>query len=103
MGIQHVKGILIYGAPGTGKTLIARKIGEMLNAVEPKVINGPEILNKYVGESEKKMRELFVDAEEEYKERGDDSELHILIFLQIDAICKQVAEPACVCLDGENS
>ena len=89
MGIQHVKGILIHGGPGTGKTLIARKIGEMLNAKEPKVINGPEILNKFVGESEAKVRELFADAEVEYAERGNDSDLHILIFLQIDAICKQ--------------
>ena len=61
----------------------------MLNAREPKVINGPEILNKFVGESEAKVRELFIDAEVEYAERGEDSDLHILIFLQIDAICKQ--------------
>ena len=47
MGIKHVKGVLLYGPPGTGKTLIARKIGEMLNAKEPKIVNGPEILNKY--------------------------------------------------------
>ena len=51
MGIKHVKGVLLYGPPGTGKTLIARRIGEMLNAKEPKIVNGPEILNKYVGES----------------------------------------------------
>lgn len=45
LGIQHVRGILLYGPPGTGKTLIARQIGKMLNAREPKVINGPEVLN----------------------------------------------------------
>ncbi len=41
---------------GTGKTLIARQIGKMLQAREPKVINGPEILDKYVGQSEANIR-----------------------------------------------
>jgi vesicle-fusing ATPase len=89
LGIQHVKGILLYGPPGTGKTLIARQIGKMLNAREPKVINGPEVLNKYVGQSEENIRKLFADAEKEYKEKGDDSGLHIIIFDELDAVCKQ--------------
>ena len=89
LGIQHVKGILLYGPPGTGKTLIARKIGQMLNAREPKVINGPEVLNKYVGQSEENIRKLFADAEKEYKEKGDESGLHIIIFDELDAVCKQ--------------
>ena len=89
MGVQHVKGILLYGSPGTGKTLIARKIGQMLNAREPKVINGPEVLNKYVGQSEENIRKLFADAEKEYKEKGDESGLHIIIFDELDAVCKQ--------------
>ncbi len=42
LNIMHVKGMLLYGPPGTGKTLIARQIGKMLNAREPKIINGPE-------------------------------------------------------------
>lgn len=89
LGIQHVKGILLYGPPGTGKTLIARQIGKMLNAREPKVINGPEVLNKYVGQSEENIRKLFADAEKEYKEKGDDSGLHIIIFDELDAVCRQ--------------
>ncbi|KZT60754.1 vesicle-fusing ATPase [Calocera cornea HHB12733] len=89
MGIQHVKGILLYGPPGTGKTLMARQIGKMLNAREPKIVNGPEILNKYVGASEENVRKLFADAEKEYKEKGEDSGLHIIIFDELDAICKQ--------------
>ncbi|GAA5842585.1 hypothetical protein JCM3766R1_004865 [Sporobolomyces carnicolor] len=89
LGIQHVKGILLFGPPGTGKTLMARQIGKMLNAREPKIVNGPEILNKFVGQSEENIRKLFGDAEKEYKEKGDESGLHIIIFDELDAICKQ--------------
>ena len=89
MGIQHVRGILLYGPPGTGKTLIARQIGKMLNAREPKVINGPEVLNKFVGQSEENIRKLFADAEKEYKEKGEESGLHVIIFDELDAVCKQ--------------
>lgn len=89
LGIQHVKGILLYGPPGTGKTLLARQIGKMLNAREPKIVNGPEILNKFVGASEENIRKLFADAEKEYKAKGDESGLHIIIFDELDAICKQ--------------
>ncbi|XP_018009113.1 vesicle-fusing ATPase 1-like isoform X1 [Hyalella azteca] len=89
MGIKHVKGILLYGPPGTGKTLMARQIGKMLNAREPKIVNGPEILDKYVGESEANVRRLFAEAEEEEKRMGPNSGLHIIIFDEIDAICKQ--------------
>ncbi|KAJ5749017.1 uncharacterized protein N7511_010713 [Penicillium nucicola] len=89
LGIQHVKGLLLYGPPGTGKTLIARQIGKMLNAREPKIINGPEVLNKYVGQSEENIRKMFADAEKEYREKGDESGLHIIIFDELDAVCKQ--------------
>ncbi|GAQ85859.1 vesicle-fusing ATPase [Klebsormidium nitens] len=88
MGIQHVKGMLLFGPPGTGKTLIARQIGKMLNGQEPKVVNGPEVLNKYVGASEENIRKLFLDAENDQKSKGDESPLHIIIFDEIDAICK---------------
>jgi len=88
LGCKHVKGILLYGPPGTGKTLMARQIGTMLNAREPKIVNGPQILDKYVGESEANIRRLFEDAEEEEKRMGPNSGLHIIIFDEIDAICK---------------
>ena len=67
LDMKHVRGILLYGPPGTGKTLMARQIGKMLNAREPKIVDGPQILNKYVGESEANIRKLFADAEEEEK------------------------------------
>lgn len=89
LGIQPVRGILLHGPPGTGKTLIARQIGKVLNAHEPKIVNGPEILNKYVGQSEENIRKLFHDAEAELKAKGDASQLHVIIFDEIDAICRQ--------------
>ena len=70
LGINHTRGILLYGPPGCGKTLIARQIGKVLNSREPKIINGPEVLDKYVGGSQEKVRELFVDAEKEQAEMG---------------------------------
>jgi vesicle-fusing ATPase len=88
LGCKHVKGILLYGPPGTGKTLMARQIGQMLNAKDPKIVNGPEILDKYVGQSEANIRLLFADAEEEERRLGPNSGLHIIIFDEIDAICK---------------
>ena len=89
LGISHVKGLLLFGPPGTGKTLIARKIGTMLNAKEPKIVNGPEILSKYVGSSEENIRNLFKDAEAEYKAKGEESSLHIIIFDELDSVFKQ--------------
>ncbi|ELA41979.1 uncharacterized protein VICG_00996 [Vittaforma corneae ATCC 50505] len=89
MGIPHVKGIMLYGPPGTGKTLIARKLGSLLNARPPKIVNGPEILNKYVGQSEENIRNLFKDAEDEWEKMKEESQLHIIIFDEIDAICKR--------------
>lgn len=52
---------------------MARQIGNMLNAREPKIVNGPQILDKYVGESEANIRRLFADAEEEEKRVSDDN------------------------------
>jgi len=89
LGLKHVKGILLHGPPGTGKTLMARQIGTLLSAREPKIVNGPEILNKYVGESEANIRNLFSEAIEEQKKAGLNSGLHMIIFDEIDAICKQ--------------
>ena len=87
-GIHHVKGILLYGPPGTGKTLIARTLANALNVAEFKVVNGPELFDKYVGETEKKIRDLFTNAEKDQKENGDEAGLHVIVFDEIDSICK---------------
>ena len=64
MGITPPKGILLYGPPGTGKTLIARILCNELNASFHS-IQGPEIVSSYIGESEKKLREIFEKASNE--------------------------------------
>ncbi len=47
--------------------ILFRQIGKMLNGREPKIVNGPQILDKYVGESEANVRKLFAEADEEEK------------------------------------
>src|SRR3990172_8560314 len=62
LGIEPPKGVLLHGPPGTGKTLLAKAVA---NETEANFIllNGPEIMSKFYGESEKKIREIFEDAE----------------------------------------
>jgi transitional endoplasmic reticulum ATPase len=64
LGIDPPKGVLIHGPPGVGKTLIARAVANESSA-NFIVINGPEIMSKYYGESEKKLRSIFRKAEEQ--------------------------------------
>lgn len=78
---------MLHGPPGTGKTLIARKIGEILGASEVKIISGPEIFGKWVGESEANIRDIFKDAEEDFKKNGKNAKLHLAILDEFDAIC----------------
>ena len=87
LGIDHVRGLMLYGPPGTGKTLLAREIGKILNCREPKIVNGPSLLNKYVGQSEENVRNLFADAIEDQK-KGK-SGLHLIICDEFDAIAQK--------------
>jgi transitional endoplasmic reticulum ATPase len=62
LGVEPPKGVLLHGPPGTGKTLLAKAVA---NETEANFIllNGPEIMSKFYGESEKKVREIFDEAE----------------------------------------
>ncbi len=62
LGVQPPKGILLHGPPGTGKTLLAKAVANESEA-HFILLNGPEIMSKFYGESEKKIRDIFEDAE----------------------------------------
>ena len=61
LGVEPPKGILLHGPPGTGKTLIAKAVANETDA-NFITLNGPEIMSKYYGESEAKLREIFEEA-----------------------------------------
>ncbi|MFX1417916.1 MAG: CDC48 family AAA ATPase [Promethearchaeota archaeon] len=63
LGIDPPKGVLLRGPPGCGKTLLARAVANESEAHFIS-INGPEIMSKFYGESEKKLRKIFIEAEE---------------------------------------
>ena len=63
LGIEPPKGVLLHGPPGTGKTLLAKAVANETNS-NFFVINGPEIMSKFYGESEANLRNLFQEAEE---------------------------------------
>ena len=63
LGIEPPKGVLLYGPPGTGKTLLAKAVANEANA-HFIAINGPEIMSKFYGESEERLRDVFKEAQE---------------------------------------
>ena len=85
LGINHVRGILLYGPPGCGKSLTARQIGKILNCEEPKIVNGPSLLSKFHGESEENVRKLFADAIADTQNK----KLHLIICDEFDALARK--------------
>jgi len=86
-GINKTRGILLHGPPGTGKTMTARTICDILN-VQPKVVRGPEIFSCLVGESKRMIRDLSEDAQLEQKNFGISSKLHVVVIDELDPVCK---------------
>lgn len=83
LNVRNIKGILLHGPPGCGKTLIAREVAALLGAESVKVVSGPDILNKYVGESEKNVRDMFKDAEQ------NPNRFYAIICDEFDSIAKK--------------
>jgi transitional endoplasmic reticulum ATPase len=79
MGIKPPRGALLYGPPGTGKTLLARALATESNA-NIIVVRGPEVLSKWVGESEKAIREIFRKAKA--------SSPCIVVFDELDSLAR---------------
>jgi len=83
LGIDPPKGVLLHGPPGCGKTLLARAVANESDA-NFYAINGPEIMSKFYGESEARMRKMFEDAEKNAPS--------ILFIDEIDAIAPKRGE-----------
>ncbi|MBU0591223.1 CDC48 family AAA ATPase [Candidatus Micrarchaeota archaeon] len=83
LGIDPPKGVLLYGSPGTGKTLLAKAVANESDA-NFFYVGGPEIISKYVGESEERLRKLFEEAQE--------SSPSIIFIDEIDAIAPKREE-----------
>lgn len=83
LGIDAPKGVLLHGPPGTGKTLLAKAVANESDA-NFILLNGPEIMSKFYGESEKKIRDIFEDAEKNAPT--------IIFFDEIDAIAPKREE-----------
>ena len=99
LGIHPVRGLLLYGQPGCGKTLMARQLGRLLSPLRPiTVVSGPEILDKFVGSSEKNLREVFDNPPDIYDTyrlgQADKGEavakqaLHVIVLDEFDAIAR---------------
>ncbi|KAF9359746.1 spermatogenesis associated protein 5 [Mortierella sp. AD094] len=84
-GLRPPKGVLLYGPPGTGKTLIARTVAAATGA-HLTVINGPEIISKFYGETEAKLRAIF--------ELSAENSPSIIFIDEIDALCPKRDEAA---------
>lgn len=80
LGIEHTKGVILYGPPGCGKTRLIRQISSLFGIKNVTIINGPELINSYYGKTEENIRKCFNDAV------AKPHELHLIIFDEFDSL-----------------
>ncbi|CAI2358368.1 N-ethylmaleimide-sensitive factor AAA ATPase [uncultured virus] len=84
LNIKHSKGIVLHGPPGIGKTLLARSLSKVIKSKSLKIINGPELLSKFNGQSEANIRDVFKEAiEDSNKNRAG---IHFIVFDEFESV-----------------
>jgi ATP-dependent 26S proteasome regulatory subunit len=88
LDLKYLKGLLLYGPAGTGKTLLSKKIAQMLKAKHTTYVSGPAVFSKFLGDSEKNIRAWFDAAHFDFVTYREKAPLHVIIIDEIDCITR---------------
>ena len=99
LGGEPVKGLLLHGPPGCGKSYLAARLATGLSRRPPTIVSGPEVMDKYIGSSEAALRALFLQAPpvpaqstcsgEAEMNAAEENELHVIVLDEFDAIARR--------------
>ena len=88
LGVAPIRGVIFHGSPGCGKTLLATKIAHALDS-DPVIVAAPQLLDRYLGGSEEKIRNAFFGDEEDDTEEESPSSVRCVVVDEIDAIASR--------------